>query len=115
MATPDGEGDIDALLTYLRDVRGFDFTGYKRPSLSRRITKRMQTVGADDYQRYLSVLEANPGEFVELFNTILINVTGFLRDRDAWDYLATTVVPAIVAPKGPRDAIRVWSAGCASG
>ena len=78
MATPDGEGDLDALLTYLRDVRGFDFTGYKRPSLSRRITKRMQTVGADDYQRYLSVLEANPGEFVELFNTILINVTGFL-------------------------------------
>lgn len=115
MATPDGEGDLDALLTYLRDVRGFDFTGYKRPSLSRRITKRMQTVGADDYQRYLSVLEANPGEFVELFNTILINVTDFLRDRDAWDYLATTVVPAVVAPKGPGDVIRVWSAGCASG
>ncbi|MST33210.1 PAS domain-containing protein [Acidimicrobiaceae bacterium USS-CC1] len=115
MNAQDGEGDLDALLTYLRDVRGFDFTGYKRPSLSRRITKRMHTVDADDYQRYLSVLEANPGEFVELFNTILINVTGFLRDREAWDYLAGSVIPAIVAAKGPSDVIRVWSAGCASG
>src|SRR5215470_5691303 len=60
-------GDLGALLEYLHERRNFDFRGYKRGSLSRRILKRMQTVGIDDYQRYTEVLEANPGEFAELF------------------------------------------------
>src|SRR5262249_7888379 len=51
----------------------------------------------------------------QLFNTILINVTGFFRDAAAWDFLATEVVPLIIAEKKPSDLIRVWSAGCASG
>ena len=54
-------------------------------------------------------------EFVELFNTILINVTAFFRDEPTWDYLRETIVPAIVENASPRDGIRVWSTGCASG
>jgi two-component system CheB/CheR fusion protein len=115
MSNPPEDGELDALLTYIHDRRSFDFRGYKRASLSRRIYKRMQTIGVDDYESYMEVLEANPGEFSELFNTILINVTSLLRDRDAWETLAATVIPAIADGKRPDDPIRIWSAGCATG
>jgi two-component system CheB/CheR fusion protein len=115
MADEHENGDLDALLQYLHERRNFDFRGYKRASLTRRIRKRMQTVGIDDYQRYTEVLEANPGEFAELFNTILINVTSLARDKDAWDTLAETIIPTIIDAKPPEEPARIWSAGCASG
>ena len=115
MATPAEDGELEALLDYVHERRNFDFRGYKRASLTRRIVKRMQAIGVDDYQRYIEVLEANPGEFAELFNTILINVTGLLRDRDAWAVLADTVIARLAEAKTPGDPVRVWSAGCASG
>jgi two-component system CheB/CheR fusion protein len=117
---PDGvETEVDPaleeLLEFLRTSRGFDFSGYKRGSLARRITKRMHTVGVDDYRTYREVLEAEPQEFVELFNTILINVTAFLRDSDAWQYLGDEVVPKLLESKAEDEPVRAWSAGCASG
>src|SRR5215467_11335895 len=115
VSTPPSNGELEALLDYLHERRNFDFRGYKRASLSRRIFKRMQNVGIDDYQRYIEVLEANPGEFAELFNTILINVTSLARDREAWDTLAGTIIPAIIDAKPPEEPARIWSAGCASG
>ncbi|HEV8164961.1 MAG TPA: protein-glutamate O-methyltransferase CheR [Actinomycetota bacterium] len=115
MTTDDANGDLEVLLDYLRRSRGFDFTGYKRTSLSRRIEKRMQTVGADGYLGYLDHLEVDPEEFTHLFNTILINVTGFFRDPLAWEYLAAEVLPRLAADKRDGEPIRVWSAGCASG
>jgi two-component system, chemotaxis family, CheB/CheR fusion protein len=108
-------GDLGALLDYLYERRNFDFRGYKQGSLSRRILKRMQAVGIEDFQRYTEVLEANPGEFAELFNTILINVTSLARDREAWQVLAESIIPAIVDGKPPEEPARIWSAGCASG
>ncbi len=115
MATPPLDGELDRLLEYIHERRNFDFRGYKRASLSRRILKRMQAVGIDDYRRYTELLEANPGEFRDLFNTILINVTSLVRDPDAWEALAEHVVAPLAACKAPTEAIRVWSAGCASG
>ena len=109
------DGEMEALLAYINDRRNFDFRGYKRASLGRRIFKRMQQIGADSYQRYMEILEANPGEFGELFNTILINVTSLMRDPEAWEVLVDSVIPAMLQSKGPDDPIRVWSAGCASG
>jgi two-component system CheB/CheR fusion protein len=106
---------FEALLIYLKESRGFDFTGYKRSSLVRRVSRRMAQVGVRDHQDYLDYLQVHPDEFTALFNTILINVTGFFRDADAWGYLRTGVVEPLVAGK-PADApIRIWSAGCASG
>ncbi len=106
---------FEALLDYLKTHRAFDFTGYKRASLERRMRKRLQAVGAAGFTEYQDYLEVHPEEFPTLFNTILINVTSFFRDRGAWKYLAEEVVPSLVAGKGPQDAVRVWSAGCASG
>ena len=106
---------VEELLAFLRDSRSLDFTGYKRPSLTRRIRKRMDAVGAATVDEYRDLLEANPGEHVALVDTILINVTSFFRDPDAWDHVRDVVVPAILEAK-PTDApIRIWSAGCATG
>ena len=106
---------LEDLLAFIRDSRGFDFTGYKRSSLSRRIRKRMNDVGMDDYVDYRDRLESSAEEFRHLFDTILINVTGFFRDADAWTFLRSDVLPDIVAKVDKDDEIRVWSAGCSSG
>ncbi|HEX8906954.1 MAG TPA: CheR family methyltransferase, partial [Longimicrobiaceae bacterium] len=109
------EEAFESLLEFLRDDRGFDFTGYKRSTLGRRVRKRMSEVQVDDFAAYRQYLEAHPDEFTALFNTILINVTGFFRDPDAWEALARDHLPALIARKRPSEPVRVWSAGCASG
>jgi two-component system, chemotaxis family, CheB/CheR fusion protein len=115
MAESPPSRELDALLTYIHERRNFDFRGYKRASLARRFAKRMFQVGADSYERYVEILEANPGEFAELFDTVLINVTAVMRDPDSWEVLSESVVTPLVQSKGPDDPIRLWSAGCASG
>src|SRR5215510_7312908 len=108
------DANLEALLGYLKTTRGFDFSAYKRSSLMRRIEKRQQAVGIDSYGDYQTYLEAHPEEFGLLFNTILINVTSFFRDQEAWAFLTSQIVPRIVSGRADS-AIRVWSAGCASG
>src|SRR5690348_7776664 len=100
------------LLTHLKEQRGFDFTGYKRASLLRRVQRRMTSLRVDSYEDYLDYLQLHPDEFTPLFNTILINVTDFFRDADAWDYLRNQIVPDLLRSR-PSQNIRVWSAGCA--
>jgi two-component system CheB/CheR fusion protein len=109
------EKAFEELLGHLRESRGFDFTAYKRSSLKRRVDKRMETVGITSYEAYLDHLEVHQGEFAALFNTILINVTSFFRDEQVWAYMASDVIPALVAGKERGDPIRIWSAACASG
>ena len=106
---------LDVLLAHLKRTRGVDFTGYKRTSLERRIRKRMDAVGVADYSAYLDYLEVHPDEFPALFDTILINVTGFFRDPTAWQFYAEEVVPRLLEALAPEAPIRVWCAGCASG
>ena len=107
--------DFESLLDYLKRNRGFDFTGYKRTSLARRIDKRMLATNVQGYGEYVDYLEVHPDEFAALFNTILINVTSFFRDDTTWWYLGDHVLPDLLAHKGPAGHIRVWSAGCATG
>jgi two-component system CheB/CheR fusion protein len=109
------EQDFDALLEYLQRSRGFDFSGYKRPSLMRRVQKRMEHVNVESFSEYTDYLEVHPDEFAELFNVILINVTSFFRDESSWTYLRETVLPEMLASRPAAEVIRVWSAGCASG
>ncbi|HEU4702252.1 MAG TPA: CheR family methyltransferase [Conexibacter sp.] len=106
---------LELLLDYLKRSRGFDFTGYKRSSLERRIAKRMDAVEVGDYLAYVDHLEVHPEEFAYLFNTILINVTAFFRDPPAWDCLMNEVIPLLLERKGSEASLRVWCAGCASG
>jgi two-component system CheB/CheR fusion protein len=107
--------EFEAVLDFLKESRGFDFTGYKRSSLRRRVARRMQEVGAESFAGYLDRLQVDTDEFTQLFNTVLINVTGFLRDPEAWRELQEQIVPQLLASKARGEAFRVWSAGCASG
>jgi two-component system CheB/CheR fusion protein len=109
------DAHLETLLIYLKNERAFDFTGYKRASLARRIQRRMQDVNVRGYDHYLDYLQVHPDEFIPLFNTILINVTSFFRDPDTWEYLNEQVLPAILALKEDDGQVRVWSAGCATG
>src|SRR5262245_24746306 len=110
----DSDQSFEKLIQYLKEQRGFDFTGYKRPSLMRRVQRRMDAVGQESFESYLDFLEVNPDEFTALFNTILINVTGFFRDADAWRYLQEEALADVLRGREGRP-IRAWSAGCASG
>jgi two-component system CheB/CheR fusion protein len=105
---------FEQLLEYIKEERGFDFTGYKRASLARRVTRRMEDNQLESFEQYHDYLLVHPDEFTQLFNTILINVTGFFRDADAWTYLQEELLPTIVSGREGRP-IRAWTAGCASG
>jgi two-component system CheB/CheR fusion protein len=107
--------ELEALLEHIKHSRGFDFSGYKRASLERRIQRRMAGVKVSSYGEYQDYLEVNPEEFTTLFNTILINVTSFFRDQPAWDYVAEEIVPKLIDAIPEKRPIRVWSAACASG
>jgi two-component system CheB/CheR fusion protein len=107
--------DFERLLEHLKQTRGFDFTSYKRSTLTRRIDKRIKTVGVASYMDYVDYLEVHPDEYGQLFNEILINVTTFFRDPETFDYLAREIVPALLRTKPGDEPIRIWSAGCASG
>jgi two-component system CheB/CheR fusion protein len=109
------DDQLEQLLAFLKQERGFDFTGYKRASLQRRVTKRMEAVGAEDCAAYLDRLVADADEFERLFDTILINVTRFFRDPEAWAALQDRVLPDLLTRIGGEQPIRVWCAACASG
>jgi two-component system, chemotaxis family, CheB/CheR fusion protein len=106
---------LAGIVEHVRSVRGVDLGAFKPATLRRRIDKRLETLGVDSYDHYVDRLEAHPDEFPRLFDTILINVTAFFRDQDAWDELQASHLPRILDAKHQSDPIRVWSAGCSSG
>jgi two-component system, chemotaxis family, CheB/CheR fusion protein len=113
--TDQGDLDFENLLNYLNRSRGLDFTGYKRNSLKRLTTRRMRRVGVTTYNEYLDYLQVDPQEHNNLFNSLMLNVTAFFRDRSAWNCLSAEIIPQIISQKEEFDSIRLWSAGCASG
>ena len=111
---PTDLAQFEEILEHLHQARGFDFTAYKRTSLLRRVTKRMEAVGAESFEAYYDYLQLHQDEFSALFNTILINVTSFFRDREVWAHVAEHILPTLLEER-KRQTIRVWSAGCSSG
>ena len=109
------EDEFGALLQFLYETRGSDFTGYKRSSLVRRVQKRLDQLRLNSYDDYIDYLQVHPGEYGALFDTILINVTAFFRDPPAWDRIRNDILPQVIANRPKHEPIRVWSAGCASG
>jgi two-component system, chemotaxis family, CheB/CheR fusion protein len=115
LALSGDEAAFENLIRYIQESRGVDFRGYKRTSLRRRISLRMEHLHAERFADYHSFLEAHPQEFTDLLNTVLINVTSFFRDAEAWEALRTEVLPRLVEPGRGRVQLRVWSVGCATG
>jgi two-component system, chemotaxis family, CheB/CheR fusion protein len=102
------------LLLALRNATGHDFTGYKRNTISRRIERRMNVHGIDDSAGYLRYLQKNPGEARLLMQELLISVTSFFRDQEAFQVINEKILPALLAVCGDRP-VRVWVPGCATG
>ncbi|MEV0619772.1 CheR family methyltransferase [Nonomuraea sp. NPDC050404] len=113
--TTEEEREFDDLLLLLKETRGFDFTGYKRNTLIRRIARRLEALKLRDYGEYRDLLELEPEEFTRLFDSLLINVTSFFRDAAAWQRLREVVIPALLSQMSAGQPIRIWSAGCATG
>jgi two-component system CheB/CheR fusion protein len=103
------------LIDELAANRNLDLRGYKTSTLERRIRKRMAEVSARTYSEYLDRVHQNANEVALLLNTILINVTEFFRDPQAWEALHTEILPHILRSLKPGDTFRAWCAGCASG
>ena len=108
------ETALHDVLGFLRARTGRDFTYYKRATILRRIARRMQVNGIEGVPQYLNFLRMHPGETGALLQDLLISVTNFFRDREAFAALEA-VIPALFRGKGPRDTVRVWCAACATG
>jgi len=94
---------------------GHDFSGYKTKTFFRRVRRRMQVHQLTSIGAYVEHLGQEGDEVIALFRDLLINVTNFFRDADAFEMLAKTVVPKLFEGKGANDAVRVWVPGCATG
>jgi two-component system CheB/CheR fusion protein len=105
---------LKTLLGKVRSRTKVDFSQYKEPTLWRRIERRMAANHVSTLHDYLQVVDQTPVELDKLCKDILISVTAFFRDTDAFARL-DKVVADILASKQPGDDIRVWVAGCATG
>jgi two-component system, chemotaxis family, CheB/CheR fusion protein len=107
--------DLNRLTEKLMKERGVDFREYKPTTLGRRITRRMDATKCADIDCYLKELDRRADEYGKLIDSILINVTEFFRDSEAWNVIRDEVMPRIMSEKRPGDQLRIWSAGCAAG
>lgn len=107
--------DFKAILDELRKSSGVDFSQYKPNTIHRRALRRMVILKQDSLGDYAEYLKANPEESVKLFDDVLIPVTSFFRDFEAFEALKTQVFPAIVKDKGNKGTIRMWAPGCSTG
>jgi len=106
---------LETILEKIRDGRNFDFRGYKRTTLRRRVERRMSLHRCSTMAEYANLLDRTPEEYDELVSSMLIKVTSFFRDPETWDLLRKKVVPRIIEREKAGEEPRVWSAGCATG
>ena len=108
--------DLERFLEELHRNRGVDFRSYKRPTILRRLGRRMAATGCKSLDEYSTYVEEHPEEYKQLIGAFLIKVTEFFRDPELFDYLKEEVLPGLVeeAREGENQ-LRIWSAGCATG
>src|SRR5215468_2304027 len=109
------EPSLRRVLDQLRAVTGVDFTQYKRNTLYRRITRRAVLHRMEALKDYAQFLQNNPAEVEALFQAVLINVTSFFRNPEAFDLLKTKIFPALTKDRSRHDPLRVWVLGCSTG
>ena len=112
---PTDEQLVREILAAVRAQTGHDFVQYKRGTLLRRMHRRMSVHELPDLLAYRQFLGAHPDEAVALLRDLLISVTNFFRDPEAWATLESIVIPRLLEERRPDDVIRVWVAGCATG
>lgn len=123
---PDATGDLEKIieqqepillkiLKHLNHLTNFDFEPYKRPTIIRRISRRMGVNRLDELSHYRDYLYENADECHILAREFLIGVTSFFRDPEVWEVLQNQIIPKIVLSKSNDDTIKIWCAGTSTG
>ncbi|HSN98182.1 MAG TPA: chemotaxis protein CheB [Candidatus Nanopelagicales bacterium] len=111
----DASDAMGQIFDLLRKESGIDFSHYKAGTVARRIERRLLLSRVGDLDEYVRQLRENPAELASLYKDLLIGVTGFFRDREAFARLGDQVIPELVDRLGPEEDLRIWCAACATG
>lgn len=111
------EDDLGIVLSLLRRRFGVDFTLYKPGTIARRLERRMTMAGAAVLGEYVGRLEHDPDEVDALYRDLLVEVTQFFRDKEAFEVIKSKVIPTLCeqAAAVDEEELRVWVPGCATG
>jgi two-component system CheB/CheR fusion protein len=107
--------DLGKVFTVLRRITGHDFSSYKRNTIIRRVERRMNLMQIEELSAYIKKLQEDRGEVNVLFKDLLIGVTSFFREPEAWEVLKNEALPEYLAERADGENLRIWVAGCASG
>lgn len=113
--TRDVADQLSRIGALLRNRTGHDFSGYKDNTILRRIQRRMQVLQIDDPAAFYQRLREEPAQVDLLFQDLLIGVTSFFRDPQAFEVLERHVIPKLFEGRRPDETVRVWVPGCATG
>jgi len=106
---------INKILHLIRTSTGNDFSGYKQNTIRRRVGRRMALHQINTINEYYRYVERTPAEIDILFKDLLIGVTNFFRDPQAWQVLQEKILPDLIKSKPSKASIRIWVPGCATG
>jgi two-component system, chemotaxis family, CheB/CheR fusion protein len=109
------EGTFERIFALLRAAGGINFSLYKPGTVQRRTLRRMAIHKVDEVSDYAKFLEKHPKELEELCQDLLIPVTSFFRDFEAFESLKSKVFPAILKDRSSKESIRIWAPGCSTG
>jgi len=115
LSSPKSESFLNKIFILLRSQTGHDFSMYKRNTVNRRIERRMAVHQIADLSSYTVFLQRTPVEVEALFRDLLIGVTNFFRDSEAFAELEAKVIPRLFTNKPDSATIRVWTCGCSTG
>ncbi|MDR3569887.1 MAG: CheR family methyltransferase [Syntrophobacteraceae bacterium] len=106
---------VSKIIMIINQRKGHDFSAYKKSTLVRRIRRRMAVTRMGSTNQYLKYIHHNPGEIEALFQDLLIGVTSFFRDPEAYTFLKMEILPDLLTRGSEHEPFRVWAAGCSSG
>lgn len=109
------ESSLSSIFPLLLDITGVDFSSYKKSTVKRRMMRRMNLHHIQNYKDYFSYLQKHHSEVKALHNDLLISVTAFLREPEAFEVLREKVFPAIIRSKSAANPVRIWVPACSSG
>jgi two-component system CheB/CheR fusion protein len=115
LAEPSTKNHIQKIFALIRNGTGHDFSHYKANTIARRVERRLAVHQITSLSDYVLYLQNNPAEINVLFKNLVIGVTSFFRDTEAYDLLEQKVLPELLSEKKPDMTIRLWVAGCSTG
>ncbi|PUZ29358.1 hypothetical protein DCC81_07850 [Chitinophaga parva] len=111
----DNENMIISIVDYIKEQLPLDFSDYKLTTLLRRTKRRAASANFDTLGDYYNFLRTNPAEVAALAKDFLISVTGFFRDREAFEIIGKDILPDLLSQLEPGEELKLWIAGCATG